>query len=58
MTRVAMTVRINYSEALKITRIAHDAGLSDNQVAAALIMRALAEGWTVKAGSQPVAVEE
>jgi hypothetical protein len=57
MSRVQLTVRLDHADYLKLTRIAHDARLSHNQVAAALLHRALEAGWTVKAGSQPVAEE-
>lgn len=58
MSRVQLTVRLDHDDHLKITRIAHDTRLSHNQVAAALLHRALEAGWTVKAGSQPVAEDQ
>lgn len=51
-----LTIRIEEDDLETLATAAHKARLSVNQVASALLRRALAEGWEVKPG-QPIAVD-
>jgi hypothetical protein len=54
--RAQITLRIEPADFRRLREITNEAGgLSVNQVGAALLHRALAEGWTVTPGTPPAA---